>query len=137
MKFDTGAINTVISLKRMVCGKEYYIKRINKYIADRGNVIRKIFFSASGHELIGYLCKASFVEISGSMVNVFYYYLILDGERDISLLGNDFISACDFNHKRLQSIRIDYFDEKAYVENFENQGVLTLDELSDIINNPN
>lgn len=99
------------------------------------NVVRKTFFSASGHELTGYLCKASNIEISGSVVKDFYYYLIFDGERDISLLGNDFISACYLNHQKFQSIKIDHLDEQAYVRNFESQGSLTLDELSDIINN--
>lgn len=137
MKFDTGAINTVISLKRLIYGNAYYIEKINEYITNRRNIERKIFFSASGHELTGYLCKASSIEISGSKVKNFYYYIVIDGDRDISLLGNDFIAACDFHHYRYQCIEICYFDEKTYVENFESRGVLTLDELSDIIKKSN
>lgn len=32
MKFDTGAISMVISLKRFICGKKDYVKKINDAI---------------------------------------------------------------------------------------------------------
>lgn len=35
MKFDTGAINTVISLKMLICGKKYYVNKINEYISKK------------------------------------------------------------------------------------------------------
>lgn len=137
MKFDTGAINTVISLKRLVCGKIHNSCQVGEYIENKRTVKSKTFFSASGHELTGYLCKAPNIEISGTVIKSFYYYIIIDCDREISLLGNDFISACDFNHHKFQNIQVSGFDEQAYMagfENMESKSILTLDELAEIIN---
>lgn len=139
MKFDTGAINTVISLKRLICGKIYDLSRINEYVANKKHIVKKTFFSASGHELAGYLSRASVVEISGTMVENFYYYVVIDSNREISLLGNDFIAACDFEHHKFESIKISCFDESSYTNTFksvESHDVLMLDELSAIVNSP-
>lgn len=136
MKFDTGAINTVISLKRLICGRAYNLSRINEYVASKENIIKKKFFSASGHQLTGYLSRASNVEISGTMLKNFYYYIVIDGDREISLLGNDFIAACDFGHLKFENVKISCFDELSYTNIFESigrQDVLMMDELSDCL----
>lgn len=90
------------------------------------------FSSASDGTVYGYLCKASNVQISGYVIDTFYFYLVPDSEykRKISLLGADFIACCKFRHNINKDIIIDKFDSNSYIENFSKVKCFDIDELS-------
>lgn len=114
-KFDTGAINTVISLKALISTKKIqYVDKNSLKERLRVGIPTKPFKSASGDDMIGYLCKATNVEIDNVVLNQFYYYLTLNTEYPIALLGDDFISCCNFTHSTHSDIIIKSFDSANY-----------------------
>ena len=112
MSFDTGAVNTVISLSA------YHNKRIDsehfaKLIKD--SVRHKTFHTASGESLEGYLVCAEKVSISGFLLERFYYYLLpKKTDHSVALLGDDFISNCTFHHEAHGDIMVTGFDMESY-----------------------
>ena len=95
MKFDTGSVATVISVDALKVNvrKDRFISLLNER-----DVPVRIFHSASGNELMGYPVVAENVLISGQAIESFYYYLIVNVDYSISLLGDDFISSCEYAH---------------------------------------
>ena len=112
MSFDTGAVNTVISLsayynKSIVA--DYFAKLISE------SVRHKTFHTASGESLEGYLVCAEKVSISGFLLDRFYYYLLpMKTDRSVALLGDDFISNCSFQHEVQGDILVTGFDMESY-----------------------
>ena len=73
MKFDTGAVNTVIS-----------VEALTKRKIDKAWIVQSIqdktpcrkFKSASGNEMTGYLVHVDNADIAGSRIERFYYYIM-------------------------------------------------------------
>ncbi|MBQ6735581.1 MAG: hypothetical protein IJR00_11830 [Lachnospiraceae bacterium] len=128
MKFDTGAINTIISLNALVStniDKERFLAEIcNK-------TQKKLFRSASGNEMQGFLICAKNVLLSGTPIEQFFYYLIVDIEENIGLIGNDFISKCRFHHEVDDDIEITFFHQKRYQD--DTKQAITNDEVNAIL----
>ena len=65
---------------------------------------------------------------------VFRYYLIIDGRKEMSLIGDDFIDNCRYSHEPHGDISITAFDFEAYgddhVRSLDSDELLSLiDEL--------
>lgn len=119
MLFDTGALKTVIPLS-LLTDRRLNEKDIESFKDGiRDNVPKENFVSVSGHNIVGYLCKAENVIISGTLFKTFYYYLIVDELCKVALIGNDFISYCSFEHSVNGYIEINNFDEKSYANKHE------------------
>ena len=116
MVFDTGAVNTVISLKTFT-NRAVDRKKLKEILSRK--TASKAFRSVSGHQLKGYLVCADGVKLSGFDIGRFYYYLILDAEESVSLLGNDFISCCHFSHDEKSDIIIRGFNRELYESEYE------------------
>jgi hypothetical protein len=65
------------------------------------------------------------------LIKDFYFYLTLEGRNTLALLGNDFISCCDFRHLINGDIIIDNFDNVLLCDKFKSQckKAFELDEL--------
>ena len=116
MKFDTGANKTVIS-SQLIFGDmtQEQIDIIRKYCNEK--VTPEIFTSASGHNIIGYPAILENVIIGDACIEHFFYYLILEdleNDRQIALLGNNFINCCEFSHQINGNIHLLHFDEEKY-----------------------
>lgn len=138
MKFDTGAVNTVIGLRTLF---KYLSKNnLDNLISmfESSGIHKERFNSASGDELYGYPCILHDVEISGTSIKNFCFYIIVNDKRTLSLLGNDFISFCDFSHKEGGDIIITKYNDTEAYRSFMNKSkskVLQLDEIvKDVIN---
>ena len=110
-KFDTGAVNTVVSIEALTAepvDKENFISAI------KDCTVKRTFKSASGNSMEGYLVRAEHVVLSGVKFNEIYYYLIVDVDRPVCLLGDDFISKCTFVHHKDGDIEITAFDSAGY-----------------------
>lgn len=116
-KFDTGAVDTAISFEALLAGKRHQADKEIFIQKLRSDIPTKKFISASGDSMEGYLCEASDIFISGSMLPKFYYYLVLDVKKEVALLGDDFISCCGFRHNVKDSIIIESFDSSEYMKN--------------------
>lgn len=112
MKFDTGAMNTVIS-----------IWALTSDVGLAGSVIERlrqrdfksrVFQSASGNAMTGYRTRAENVCLSGFFVPVFYYYLLIDVKTNAALLGDDFLSCCDYHHTAKGDIEVIAWHEELY-----------------------
>lgn len=129
-KFDTGAINTIVSLEALVNSKKLQSFDKKTFIANlRKGTLTKDFTSASGNLMKGYLCKATDVRIGGTIFGQFYYYLIVDINHPIALLGDDFISCCNFVHETNSDIIINGFEDNNYTIN-QNTYALSEEEIS-------
>ncbi len=58
--------------------------------------------------------------VASELFEDFYYYLVLDNDRIIALLGEDFLDNCGYHHIPHGDIEIEAFDEESYVQNREN-----------------
>lgn len=153
IKFDSGATNTVISYEMLTRETTSFPKDISKLTNDeidtiKANIERKNrfidrikekhqlhpFHSASGTPMLGVLSKVNNISISGHLLRApFYYYLILDIESPLALLGDDFISCCDFSHKVNGDIKITYIDEKYYENYNDERSILEMNELNELL----
>ena len=119
IKFDPGAEQTVISVDFLTDGlSEDQKKKIidlikSKYTPD-GN-----FISASGAPFKGYLVHAKDVMIGNEVFQHFFYYLILENDCIVALLGEDFLENCGYHHLPHGNIEINTFDDEAYMQNRE------------------
>lgn len=118
--FDTGAVNTVISLEEFMTDeidKEHFVSELDRKTSS------KIFRSASGNEMKGYPVCAEDVVIAGITIPKFYYYLIVDTDAAVGLVGNDFISKCKFWHNVDGDIEVAEFDFAGYDAEFVRSAV--------------
>ena len=129
MKFDTGAVHTVISLEALTMlrvDKEKFVENI------KNRTVHRKFKSASGNTMIGYLVLARDVLLSNTRVDEFYYYLIVNVEDSVGLLGDDFISKCTFHHNKDGDIEIEAFDNETYHNDMQCVSRQEVDELLEL-----
>ena len=117
--FDTGAVSTIISVESLA-GEDIDKEKLASELRKTGK--EQVFYSASGNEMHGYLVCAPDVSISGMKIKQFYYYLIVDVDDNLALLGNDFISYCNFTHKQEDDIMVSSFDYEKYCLHYEAKG---------------
>lgn len=114
-KFDTGASNTVLSI-RALTDAENAAKKIRKYCEKHGIGLNR-YYSASGHAMYGVAVKAENIVFEDYAISSLYYNLILNVNNNVALLGDDFISYCDFKHTQEESIIIEAFNVEKYQKN--------------------
>ena len=113
-KFDTGSSVTVVSASVFYDGwKDEEIARLKEYCTNKGCQQRE-FKSASGHKISGYPVTVKDVCIGETIFPIFRYYLIIDGRREMSLIGDDFIDNCRYSHEPHGNINITAFDFDSY-----------------------
>ena len=77
-------------------------------------VERRDSFSVSGHPVYGYPVTAHDVRIGNFVMQDFYYYLVLENELDIALLGFDFIDHCKRHGNPGDDIILTEFEYEGY-----------------------
>ena len=111
LAFDTGAVCTVLSIASLT-GNTIDKEALCKKLEQRTR--RRRFRSASGTDMHGYLVCADNMSLSDYPVQLFFYYLIVDVDDAVALLGNDLISCCDFTHKDGDDIKVSSFNQLRY-----------------------
>ena len=129
IKFDTGATSTVIGIYTLFNRISPNNIQKLKDGFEKAGIQPRDFSSATGHQLLGYPCKVHGVDVSGHILEDFYFHLVLDTKRKLSLLGNDFISCCNFKHEIDSNILIEDYDLKSYSEKFCNTTCFDVNEL--------
>lgn len=112
VKFDTGAMNTVISINAIAGDKDAQ-DQVREYIEKTG-IPKEVFRSASGHEMTGVRVNAENVRFGNFLVPSFNYYLVLDVDTNVALLGDDFIRYCKFSHMVEGAVIVDKVDFSMY-----------------------
>ncbi len=113
-KFDTGSSTTVIAVSVFYDGwSDEELNKLKSFCEGKGCKLRE-FTSASGHQLSGYPVVAKGVSIGETIFKEFHYYLIINGRREMSLLGDDFIDNCKYSHEPHDDIEITKFDFDNY-----------------------
>lgn len=119
-KFDTGSSTTVIAASVFYDGwSDEELKKLESFCESKGCVKRE-FTSASGHKIAGYPVVATDIWIGDTEFKEFHYYLITNGRKEMSLLGDDFIENCGYHHLPHGNIEINTFDDEAYMRNRDN-----------------
>ena len=114
IKWDSGAKYTVISVKVLNSGLSGEdLERIMQYCDAHGNR-REQFISASGHSFDGNLVTARDVTIGNTVFPIFHYYLVVENQRDVALLGYDFTDCCKSSHDPHSDIIVTEFDDAGY-----------------------
>ena len=114
IKFDTGAVYTVLSFEALFHGitlkeKENFVKKLkNKKIKDN------TFYSATKGEMKGYNVKLCNVNLGGVLLETFCFWLIINMNHPLALLGDDFISCCNVSHKCDSDFIIENFSSDLY-----------------------
>ena len=134
-KFDTGSSVTVVSASVFYNGwNDRELKALKALCIQKGCALRE-FKSASGHKINGYPVYAKDVSIGETKFQLFKYYLIIDGRREMSLIGDDFIDNCRYSHEPHGDVHITAFDfdeyEAEHEASLDNEELLNLiDELT-------
>lgn len=129
-KFDTGAVSTIITAKKLgLTDQQLYVL---KKQFDKMAVLPKTFHSATNGEMNGYLVKAKNVMLYSTTLKNFYYYLVLDNHLNKALLGDDFISCCTFSHRPQGDIVISTIDMDSYTSAYSEEHVDCFD-ISEIL----
>ena len=114
LKLDTGAKYTVISAKTLKHDlDEGKLERLKEFCESQG-CEKELFVSASGGTFWGYLTSVSAVRIGSSRFHDFRFYLVVKNERDVSLLGFDFINKCKYIHEANGNFIMSQFDDVSY-----------------------
>lgn len=92
---------------------------------------QKVFHSATGNEMTGYLVDAGNIELGDAQMDHFFYYFIPQNDRPVALLGNDFLRYCEYTHTIEGNITITKIDEDAYARYYAN--AVSIDELAAVI----
>ena len=109
-KFDTGSSTTVIAASVFYDGwSDAELKNLEDFCESKGCTKRE-FTSASGHKLAGYPVVATDILIGDTEFKEFHYYLITNGRKEMSLLGDDFIENCRYTHEPHEDVEITKFD---------------------------
>ena len=117
-KFDTGAVSTIIGVRTLFDTiTEEQIKEFRRYFSE-AHVKEQEFSVATGHKLHGYPCAFSDIMLSDEHIEWFPFYLILDTDRKVALIGNDFITHCAFDHKPDDDIIIHDYRKERLKESF-------------------
>ena len=117
IKFDTGASNTVLSIDKIWGDKTLGQLSGLKSFIEKKTIAPKEFQSASGHSFLAYPACMENVIIGSYMFEKFYYYLVIEklhNDRQIALLGDDFIDCCGFEKNPHGNIVISQFDFSSY-----------------------
>lgn len=114
LKWDSGAKYTVISVE--VFNSDISVEDIEsiRQYCDDHSKRREQFISASGHTFEGYLVTAHEVTIGNTVLSDFYYYLVVENQRDVALLGYDFTDCCKSFHDPHRDIIVTEFDDEGY-----------------------
>lgn len=113
--FDTGATDTVIPITLLKNYSNEKKQSILNKMLNKPNVTTRNFLAASGDIVTGVYCKAEKVNISGKVLDEFYYYLLFCDEKSKkALIGTDFIHYCGFTHSVEGDIHIKTFDYEKY-----------------------
>ena len=104
MKFDTGAVATVIGAGQLF--EDYSEKNASDF---------RVLFEKAGVE-----------------IPFLPFYLVVNTSRNVSLLGNDFISHCRFVHEPQGDIEIVEYDRLAVKRSFldKNKRAFDMNELT-------
>lgn len=118
LKFDTGAVATVISIRELF--NDISDSQIEAFqeLFDNAGIVSQSFRSATGHEMRGYPCVLKNVKLSDESFEWFPFYLITNTDRKVALIGNDFITHCDFDHKADEDILLHRCDNQRLKESF-------------------
>lgn len=132
MKFDTGAVSTVIGIRTLFKYLSENELDLLLNMFENSGIEKVSFNSASGGELWGYPCVVHDVMLSNTVIDTFCFYVIVNTNRNIALLGDDFISCCTFKHEAYNDIVIDSCSHESACERFKSKSnfkVLELDEV--------
>lgn len=135
LKFDTGAAKTVISIGKLageIIPEEKLSNKLKTLLSKRPSITQVTFESASGNTITGIKACAKSVKLDGVLIPTFCYYLVFDVGKK-ALLGDDFISKCDFKHSKDGDICITSFDRDAYEEECTISDAIDSCELCELI----
>ncbi|MCR5053774.1 MAG: retropepsin-like domain-containing protein [Lachnospiraceae bacterium] len=130
LKFDTGAINTVISSEVYYGSISDDVQKKIVSSLDLRKVKKKEFTSASGGTFVGYLVSANNFRMGDVIIPAFRYYMIIENKRTVALLGEDFIDACRYEHDSYGDVVIHEIDEK-YFE--DSEGTISEEDMISVI----
>ena len=115
LKFDPGASHTVISID-LILAKLDVNQREEVFTRWANNYPLHVFGSATPTTMEGILCHAKNIRIRSTIFPHFYCYLVRNSRSNPALLGDDFISACTFQHACNSDIMISEFNQSFYLE---------------------
>lgn len=117
-KLDTGAVKTLIYLRTFedtICNKEFI--KYFKNIAARQKIEDKEFTTANNVNVTAYPCSIDYIIMGDVMIKGFRFYLVIEPEANKVLIGDDFLSCCQFKHTIGGPIIIEQFDDSRYAMN--------------------
>lgn len=114
-KFDSGAAISIIGLERfgIELQNKMFLDFFVKYALDNG-INKEIYTAANEQKIEVYPCVIDDISLDGEIVLNFRFGLVSEQKSNRFLLGDDFVSCCDFRHSIGSSIVVDNFSQSRY-----------------------
>lgn len=138
IKLDTGASNTVISVKSLL---EFGIINENDiphiiHSINSSDTYATYYKSATGHSLAGFPCHLKNIFLSNELIEDFYFHIILNDTDNINLLGADFIRFCQVRKEVNNAFELYNLDTNLYKLSFlravKTSKLLNLDDITTV-----
>lgn len=126
-KFDSGAAISIIGLERF--GRELqdklFVDFFINYTKDN-SIDKKVYTAANEQEIETYPCMIDKISLNGTDIINFRFGLVLTQKSNRFLLGDDFISCCEFQHMIGGPILINNFSQSRYESSVSNTKLANL-----------
>lgn len=132
-KFDSGAAISIIGIERfgIAYQERHFIEFFIKYMQDN-DISKRIYSVANGQEIETYPCIMDKIYLDGTDIYNFRFGFVTSKRSNRFLIGDDFISCCDFSHAIGGSINIRNFSHSKYAGSVESTRSADLNQIVDM-----
>lgn len=125
--FDSGASNTIISIKALygdITDTQYKI--IKNALESKGSTAKAFSSVKEKNDTPAMFCTLPAIKIGSIIIHNFPFYLMDNRERAIVLIGNDFLSSCDITQCKDSVLNIYNFDIQSMWKKMHGENPLNL-----------
>lgn len=132
-KFDSGAAVSIIGIERfgIEFQEQQFLDFFTRYARNNG-IVKRVYSVANGQEIETYPCVMDRLSLDGTDIRNFRFGFVISRKSNRFLLGDDFISCCDFNHAIGSSINICKFSHSRYAESAESARSAYINQVVDM-----
>lgn len=135
---DTGASYTTIGLYALLDGDIDMVLKISAKLADYAQrigikcaAVRGATEEPDATKACTYDACFDNVNVGGFQVRKFHVKILINGAKNICVIGNDFLNMCDYQHKaKKRQLIIENFDGSEYYKSFGMESVLSSEQLN-------
>lgn len=140
---DTGASYTTIALYALLDGDADMVSKASAKLADyvreagvKCAAVRGATEEPDATKACTYDACFNDVIVGGFQVRKFHVKILVNGAKNICVIGNDFLNMCDYQHKaRKRQLVVENLDSSEYYKSFGAESMLNSEQLNVLLAN--